>query len=99
MTRVVFNNCFGGFGLSTTAAALYAKRKGVDSSAVYDFDIPRHDPDLLAVIDQLGLKNASGVCSKLEIVELTAGNKYRIEEYDGLETVQQPNCIDWITAE
>jgi len=30
MTKVVYNNCYGGFGLSEEAHKLYAKKKGVE---------------------------------------------------------------------
>lgn len=129
--KVVYNNCFGGFGLSRLATLEYAKRKGitltlymrdysadtytkleesyatsVDSwSIVYstedEGDNPeklkgyyypeydRHDPDLVAVVEELGEK-ANGECANLAIEEIPDGAEYEIDDYDGNESVVPP---------
>ena len=46
------------------------------------------------VVEELGEK-ASGDCAKLAIAEVSG--PYRIDEYDGYETVKQPDGYDWIT--
>lgn len=58
------------------------------------FDNNRHHRDLVAVVELLGSR-ASGSCSKLKIKTIQ-GNLYRIEEYDGYETVVTPQDEDWI---
>ena len=69
------------------------------SSGLYfsDSDIERNDPALVQVVEELG-KLANGDCSRLEIEELPAGTLYRIDEYDGLETVQTMDTYEWSVA-
>jgi hypothetical protein len=58
-----------------------------------DHNITRHDPILVQVVEELGDK-ANGMCAKLAIEEVSG--PYRIDEYDGYETVKQPDGYDWI---
>lgn len=60
----------------------------------YDQHVCRHDPILVQVVEELGAK-ANGVCASLAIAE-TYG-PYRIDEYDGNESVETPGSYDWIT--
>lgn len=59
--------------------------------------LPRHDKDLVAVVEELGDK-ANGYCAKLEVVEINS-NLYRITEYDGIESIETPEYMDWIKVE
>lgn len=54
--------------------------------------VERHDPILVQVVEELGDK-ASGEFSKLQVVEVDG--HYRINEYDGYESVETPYQIDW----
>lgn len=56
-------------------------------------DIERHDPVLVAVVERLG-RAASGRCADLKIAEIES-NTYRIDEYDGNESVETPSDIEW----
>ena len=58
-----------------------------------DHNISRHDPILVQVVEELGDK-ANGMCAKLAIDEISG--PYRIDEYDGNETVETPGSYDWI---
>lgn len=60
-------------------------------------DIPRHDPVLVNIVESLK-KEANDECSKLVVVEINAP-MYRIEDYDGMESIQTPDAIDWIVIE
>ncbi len=60
-------------------------------------DLPRHDKDLVAVVEELGDK-ANGYCADLKVVEINS-NLYRIDAYDGAESVETPEDIDWIKLE
>jgi len=60
----------------------------------YGCDVSRHDPILVQVVEELGDK-ANGMCAKLAIKEVSG--PYRIDEYDGNETVVEPDGYDWIT--
>lgn len=57
----------------------------------------RHDPDLIKVIEELGSK-ANGFCAELRIAELPSGTAYRIDEYDGRETVETNDSYNWTIA-
>ena len=62
-----------------------------------DRDIPRNDPALAKVVEELG-ERASGRFAQLKIVEIPDGQLYRIDEYDGAESVETPESYDWSIA-
>jgi len=139
MTKIVYNACYGGFGLSDEAILRYAEIKGVKlktavskfgftnyylcspeeweqinaeeqlnpvspgryarSNALYfsDRDIERNDPVLVQVVEELGDK-ANGRGAALRITEVRAGTRYRIDEYDGSESVMTIDDYDWSVA-
>jgi len=138
MTKIVYNACYGGFGLSHEAVMRYAEIKGITlytnkqygfmnyylcsveefdrilaeekdkpvgpgrfarSNEMYfsDRDIERTDPVLVQVVEELG-EAANGRCAKLYITEVPAGTMYRIDEYDGLESVMTNDDYDWKVA-
>ena len=70
-----------------------ARFKEYDEGSYYypkfDNDDARCDPDLIAVIEELGDK-ASGMFSKIKIEEIPDGAEYEIDEYDGYEKVVPP---------
>ena len=144
MTKVVYNICYGGFGLSKEACQRYFDIKGqqvwiednteypsfgiftvwlvppnervehktskqfssmsmderceynrkIAAQSWYDRNVDRHDPVLVQVVEELGDK-ANGKYSKLAIAEVDG--QYRIDEYDGMESVETPESYDWIT--
>ena len=136
MTKVVYNACNGGFGLSKEACQRYWDIKGqpiwiedalwgftvwlvppeerleqkewssmtVDERVAhnkahseqtwYNRNVVRHDPVLVQVVEELG-KNASGDFADLAIDEVDG--PYRIDEYDGFESVMTSGGYDWIT--
>jgi hypothetical protein len=51
--------------------------------------IKRDDPDLIRVVEELGVDVASGRFCQLKIVEIPDDIKWIIEEYDGLEWVAE----------
>ena len=59
----------------------------------YNRNVERHDPVLVQVVEELGEK-ANGECAKLAIAEVSG--PYRIDEYDGSESVESPDSYDWI---
>lgn len=59
--------------------------------------IPRDDPHLVQVIEEMGEK-ASGRCASLKIAEVPSGSRYRIDEYDGNESVMTADDYDWQVA-
>lgn len=103
---VVYNACYGGFGISNEAVDWLLEH---GSKHVHLFDRPscfgtkgewigtRHDPLLVKCVRALKDK-ANGVHADLDIVKLD-GTHYRIDRYDGEETVEQPTDEQgWIDA-
>lgn len=58
--------------------------------------LPRHDPLLVQVVEELG-KKANGRYAEL-VVKKIPGTLYRVCEYDGQEWVETPEKLDWIDA-
>ena len=90
--KVVYNACYGGFGLSDEALALYKTKVSV-SGDFYDWDIQRNDKALIEVVEELG-EGANGFLAKLRIEEIPDGSEFEIDEYDGLESVVPPR-MSW----
>ena len=86
MQKIVINRCYGGFGISNAAKDLYTQLAGAPPKSVYK--IPRDDPTLVQVVEQLG-ESANGCYASLLIVEVPDGVKWEIEEYDGIEWVSE----------
>jgi hypothetical protein len=97
MTKIVYNACYGGFGLSDEAMMRYCEIKGIPEQTIYDGDIERTDPVLVQVVEELGDK-ANGDCAELCIAELSAGTLYRIDDYDGFEIVCTQDDYAWSVA-
>ena len=97
MVKIVYNTCYGGFGLSDAALELYEKLTGERRD--WHGDFVRHDPYLVQVVEQLGTEAASGPYAELAIYELPEGTRYRIDEYDGMESVMTQDDYIWIVAE
>ena len=93
--KIVINTCFGGFGLSEEAIAMFRERKGIaaDERATYTDELERDDPDLIAVVEALG-ENAAGdgrytVLKVVEVPMWLREKGWYIEEYDGWEHIAE----------
>jgi hypothetical protein len=95
MTKIVYNACYGGYGLSEAAILRYAEITGAKGFSAYG--IERTDPALVQVVEELG-EAANGDFAALRIAELPAGTLYRIDEYDGSETVMTQEDYNWSVA-
>ena len=99
-TKVVYNACYGGFSISTEALTRMKELGYTGNSYVcsnnnaYLYSCVRHDPILVQAVEELGYK-ADGNSACLKIAEVSG--PYRIEEYDGAETVYEPGDYAWIT--
>ena len=108
--KIVYNDQYGGYGLSIEALTLFIQR--VENPERYEWDnpaydrgiesqynaskIPRHHPILVEVVEELG-DAASGDHATLAIGH--ARRLYRIGEYDGNEWVITPEDEhDWYDA-
>lgn len=111
MRKVVYNACHGGFALSKLAAVWLAGA-GLEEAVVwlaeespeesgwsrhfYPHTLARHSQLLIECIESLGPAAAGTAYSDLRMTDVH--DVYRIEEYDGLETVVQPDEYNWISA-
>lgn len=88
--RIVINGDYGGFSLSDKATQRYKDMAGIDPNDedFWDRDIPRDDPYLVKIVEELGLE-ANGDFAHLKIVEIPADVKWQIEEYDGIEWIAE----------
>ena len=59
--------------------------------------IERTDPALVRAVEDLG-DEANGDCAELRITDVRAGTRYRIDEYDGYESVMTIDDYDWSVA-
>jgi hypothetical protein len=68
----------------------HAGKVGEDDAYLseYDFYSNRADPDLIAVLEELG-KDAWGAHAEIVIVEVPDNVNWHIDEYDGLEHVAE----------
>jgi hypothetical protein len=94
MTKIVYNACFGGFGLSDKAVERYRELTGQVADR---WNINRADPALAQVVEELG-DEANTRFSDLQIADVPAGTKYRIDEYDGNESVMTIDDYEWSIA-
>lgn len=63
----------------------------------YCREIERTDPNLLRVVEEMG-PAASGEYAELQIADIPTGTRYRIDEYDGLESVMTVDDYEWNVA-
>jgi hypothetical protein len=84
--KIIINTCYGGFGLSEKALALFNERSGTVNT--YGRDITRNNPILVEIVEQLG-EAADGGFAELKVVEIPDDVKWQIDEYDGNEWVAE----------
>jgi hypothetical protein len=89
--KVVINHCYGGFSVSEKVM----ERLGVDSPYLSPWgtreEVTRINPELIAIIEELGSEESSGKCANLVIVEIPfdSAEGWHIEEYDGFEWISE----------
>lgn len=84
------------WGGAVIAGDIYGNGESVPWDYGY-VDVPRNDSILVRVVEELG-DEANGMCSRLKVVDIPAGTKYRITEYDGLESILTEDDIGWSIA-
>jgi hypothetical protein len=123
MTKVVYNNRYGGFSISKKCAKYMATRgckHAQDLLSRYNneaeatrwwhgyWDGDRHNSLLVEAVETIGFGSGAddgkdadsrvGRDPQLQIAEVTSG-RYFIREYDGGETVIEPQDINWIVVQ
>lgn len=111
--KVVYNAQYGGFSLSDAAIVRYLNLKGwvftaekdkfgfisytVEGKHWYNRDIPRDDQTLVQVVEEMG-KAANGQSATLMIEDVPSGSRWRIDGYNGLESVMKDTDYEWKVA-
>lgn len=103
MFKVVINADYGGFKISEEAVE-WLRNEGADPAQVVFIDefvggwtgLERHDPLLVRCVETLG-ERANGRYAALE-VRLIKQPLYRIREYDGAESIEEPAGLRWSNA-
>ena len=90
MRKIVINIRHCGFMLSQKARQRYAELRALDSeSSLADHMIPRDDPYLVQVVEDLGKEANGGRYAELKIVEIPDDVKWIIVEDDGAEHIAE----------
>ncbi len=95
--KIVINGCYGGFSVSKAVyeelgipwdgfGYLNNSNFNIESS---DYSEYRTHPDLIAAIEKIGTKEASGDMADLRIVDVPDDIDWFIDDYDGVETVHE----------
>jgi hypothetical protein len=77
--------------------ARQASNEAYSKNQITARDIDRCDPVLVQVVEELG-DAANGRCAKLRVHEVPSGSHYRIDEYDGSESIETPDSYEWSVA-
>lgn len=87
--KVLYNNCYGGFGFSDEFAVELEVRIGEPVGHAFKHYRYRDHPEAVKLFLEKGSEWSSGSCSKLECVGIPDYLKdyYTIHEYDGQENV------------
>ena len=93
MRTVVYNTCYGGFSLSKEACRRLVELGVEGANNDGSRHVCRHDPLVIQVVRELG-NDADGDYANLSLVDVEG--KYRIDKYDGSESVQEPDDIEWV---
>ena len=63
-----------------------------DEKCVLSFDGKREDPVLVQCVEKLGSKKVSSLLAQLKVVEIPDGIKYYIDDYDGIESINEKHA-------
>jgi hypothetical protein len=84
MTKIVINQCFGGYELSKAAYEFL----GLPWNGFGDaFDRDRTNPDLVRCVETLG--SAASENADLKVVEIPDDVEWQIDDYDGSESIHE----------
>jgi hypothetical protein len=97
-TKVVYNGDYGGYSIPEEVRIKYNEIAGTNYENFWNMEeIPRHDKLLVQLVEEF-LQSDKKDQTDLAILEIDS-NRYLINEYDGWESVVEPNDIDWIEVE
>ena len=95
--KIVVNRDYGGFGLTKAVfKELGIKWEGygyLDNDALGiesdNYNAYRTDSRLIAAIEKVGIEESTAALAKLEIIDISDGIEWEIDNYDGIETVHE----------
>jgi hypothetical protein len=65
---------------------------GNDEHYLWDGDVPRDNPFLVQVVEEMGGK-ANGRYAQLKVVEIPDGVEWEIMDYDGIESIHEKHRV------
>lgn len=87
--KIVINPSFGGYSLSDEIVSEYNRATGSNYEPCdAEYEIPRDDPTLVAIVESLGDKASRGH-GALRIVEIPEDVDWIVTGYDGTEWVAE----------
>lgn len=89
MTKVVINQCYGGFGISKECAAYCGIAWTDHYGGIATEEVARTNPKLIEFIEKFGSNAASGQFAELAIATIPDDVEWQIGEYDGMEHVAE----------
>ena len=89
--KVVINRCFGGFSLSEKAYEFLGLEWDDYGYKYNDHDL-RTDAKLVECVEALG-DEADGIFVELKVVEIPDDVEWKINYYDGLETIHEVHRV------
>lgn len=103
MHKVVYHPDWGSFGLAFPRKILnrYNELAGTDYKDGYDLadNVIRHDKNLVQAVEEYIESEFTKPSDSSYQIEEIKGNRYRIDEYDGWETVNEPEDLVWVKIE
>ena len=71
----------------------------IQKNIFHSCELKRSDPILVQVVEELGAESF-GKYANLEVVDIEKGRWFKIDEYDGYESIQYRDIDDeWILAD
>lgn len=83
--KVLYNGKYGGFSFSDAFVEEFNKRH--PEKKIDRYSNERTDPDVVALVEELGQEKSSGYSAMIYVEEIPDDVEYEIHEYDGLEDV------------
>jgi len=96
--KIVINGCFGGFSVSKIVFDKlgfkwddygFLENSHFGISYEQNYDAYRSHPNLIKVIEEIGVEQASGGCAELQIFDVPDDIEWYISDYDGWETIHE----------
>jgi hypothetical protein len=92
--KILVNRRYGGFGLSELVITMYkeARPEKIGEHWYANMDIERDDPELIRIVEKIGLDEAGGLYSSLKIIEIpddVPADGWIVQDYDGMEWIAE----------